>query len=445
MMSLLRRLAPRSVRRWYHRGLATVAMFYFGRPARHLAVIGITGTDGKTTTACLTAHVLTSANRPTGLSSSATFQLGSRRWANDSHMTMPGRFALQRLLRQMVQAGCQYAVVEVSSEGLAQYRHAGIDFDVAVLTNITPEHIQSHGNFENYRRAKELLFAKIIKGGDKHLFGRVIPKVTVVNLDDANASRFLDFWAEEHYGVTLGDDRQPPANTMEKLHVLKAESIHLEANRSHFRVDGHEVTLPLAGRYNISNALEAAAICLALGVSWAEIIAGLKSFPGVPGRGQSFSSRSGWRVVVDDALTPNALEQLYRSLQQSGMKRIIGVFGAAGGGRDTWKRPELGKIAAQYCARILLTTDDPYDEDPRQITEAIKRGVPPADFQKVEVILDRREAIKRAMSLAQPGDVIAVSGMGSETSMMVKGKKVPWSDIQVVQEFLEEVDKLGKK
>lgn len=203
MLGVLRRLTPRVIRQRYHRVLALVATLRYGRPSRQLIVVGITGTDGKTTTAVLTAHILSQARRPTGLSSSAMFQIGDKRWANETHLTMPGRFTLQHLLRRMVEGGCHYAVLEVSSEGLAQYRHVGIDFDVAVITNLTPEHIQAHGSFEKYRQAKELLFSKIIKGGDKHLFGQQIPKITVVNLDDPQASHFLAFWAEEHYGVSV--------------------------------------------------------------------------------------------------------------------------------------------------------------------------------------------------------------------------------------------------
>lgn len=410
-------------------------MLWYGRPARHLAVIGVTGTDGKTTTVNLIAHLLAHAGRRVGVSSSAVFQVGDHRWSNDSHLTMPGRFALQKLLRQIVNAGCQYAVIEVSSEGLRQYRHLGIDFDVAVLTNITPEHIEAHGSFEKYQRTKEQLFAKIIKGGDKHIGDRVIPKVTVVNLDDPSAPRFLEFWAEEHYGVTLGQSQLVPDAIGEKLQVLKADNIRFEASASSFWVNGQEFVLPMPGQFNVANALEAMAVGRALGLSWPELANGLASFPGVAGRMEEVPSHHPWRVVVDYALTPNALRQLYSSLRQSGAKRIIAVFGAAGGGRDKWKRPELGKIADECCQQIILTTDDPYDEDPQKIAEEIQRGI--VTQREVHIILDRRQAIIRAMQLAQPGDVIAITGMGSESSMMVKGKRVPWSDASVVREELQ--------
>lgn len=436
-MNVLRRLkalVPKPMRSQFHRVVALLASARFGHPSRHLVVIGVTGTDGKTTTASLIADVLQSSGHPVGLSTSAIFQVGDRRWTNESHLTMPGRFALQRLLRQMVDAGCRYAVVEVSSEGLAQYRHSGIDFDVAVVTNVTPEHIEAHGSFEAYRAAKGMLFRSIIRGGDKRFDGRTIPKVTVVNLDDPSHEYFLKFWAEAHYGTALQPHAHPDQVAEGKLTMLIPTTLETRDDGNAFNLDGHQLSVPLPGRYNASNALQAVAVGLALGLDWGRIATGLRRARPIPGRGEEIVSDRGWRVTVDYALTPNALDRFYASLHERGARRIIGVFGAAGGGRDTWKRPELGKIAAKHCDRIILTTDDPYDEDPAAIAVAILAGVPETERGNVETVLDRRQAIKRAMELAQPGDVIALTGMGSETSMMVKGQQVPWNDVQVVRE-----------
>lgn len=405
----------------------------YGRPSRKLVVIGVTGTDGKTTTASLIADVLQAGGAPVGLATSAVFQIGANRWLNETHMTMLGRFALQKMLRRMVSAGCRYAVIEMSSEGLVQNRHIGIDVDIAVCTNVTPEHLQSHGSFEKYRDAKGLLFASIIRGGDKHLHKMKVPKATVVNLDDPSHEYFLEYWAELHYGTGLTVTDVPVA---EKLTVLKPSSVHLDRDRSIFTLEGQNFALPLAGEYNVRNALQAIAVGRISGVDWPKIIHGLATAKSIPGRGEMIDSKKGWSVVVDYALTPNALEQLYQSLKHQGAKHIIAVFGAAGGGRDVWKRPELGKIAAQYCDKIILTIDDPYDENPAAIVTAIMAGISNAEKSKVEIVLDRREAIKKAVSLAQTGDVIAVTGMGSETSMMVKGKKVEWSDVKTVQQLL---------
>lgn len=435
MLGKVKGLVPSAFRRQYHHVLALLASWMYGLPSRHLIVVGVTGTDGKTTTASLIADVLGASGAAVGLSTSAIIQIGSHRWLNESHLTMPGRFQLQKLLRAMVDAGCRYAVIEVSSEGLVQHRQAGIDFDVAVITNLSPEHIEAHGSFEAYRRAKGLLFTSIIRGGDKHLFGQVIPKVTVVNLDDPAHDYFLKFWAEQHYGTTMSEQLPPTANG-EKMTIIAGRGVETTSSQSIFSVDGHQLTVPLPGLVNIRNALQAIAVGRVFGVEWPAIVRGLAKTKPVPGRTEEIPTGKPWRVVVDYALTPIALEQLYQTLKASGANRIIAIFGAAGGGRDRWKRPELGKIAAQYCNQIILTTDDPYDEQPAAIAAAIAAGVSEADKHKLETLLDRREAIRHAMSLAQPGDVIVITGMGSETSMMVKGKKVEWSDAQTVRELL---------
>lgn len=437
ILRLLKRLVPRSARRGYHRALAMAANLRYGRPSRHLIVVGVTGTDGKTTTATMIADLLAAGGHRVGLSSSAWFQVGEKRWLNETHMTMPGRFSLQRLLRRMVDAGCEYAVLEVSSEGLAQARHIGIDFDVAVITNLTPEHLEAHGSFERYREAKGLLFRQILRSGDKHVAHLQRKRLTVVNLDDPSAEYFLQFWAEKHIGVTMQPVRSLPEHQPDKLIVLRAERVVSTAAGSTFEADGQVLTLGMPGEYNVMNALEAIAVARAADVSWDVIRPTLAAFRSVPGRMEEVSTGRPWRVIVDYALTPNALEHLYRSLQQAGEKRIIAVFGAAGGGRDVWKRPKLGAIAARFCQQIILTTDDPYDEDPGQIAAAILDGIPADQRQHVTVELDRRAAIRRAMQAAGPGDVIAVTGMGSETSMMVKGKRVAWNDAATVRNLLQ--------
>lgn len=455
MLGLLRRLLPRPVLRAYHRLLVWSAMWWYGRPSRHLVVIGVTGTDGKTTTAVLTADLLMAAGHRVALSSSVYEQIGATRRLNESHLTMPGRFALQRWLRAAVMADCQYAVLEVSSEGIRQHRHTGIDFDAAVLTNLTPEHLETHGGFEAYRHAKGRLFERLAKSGDKTSLSaalesrpssttegsntRKAKRISVVNLDDDNAEYFLQFWADEHFGTSLKAAPELPAKPKYPITLRSAGDIQTDGDHSAFTVEGHRMTLAMPGRYNIANALQAVVVARAYGVSWAAIETELAKPRTIPGRGEKIVSQGGgFRAVVDYALTPSALEQFYQSLQLSGAKRILAVFGAAGGGRDRWKRPELGSIASKYASIIVLTTDDPYGEDPAAITGAIAAGIPASSRAEVLTILDRRAAIAKAIALAQPGDVVAVTGMGAETSMMVKGKKVPWSDVETVRKLLTE-------
>ncbi len=432
-LNLIRRILPRRWLRAYHRFLALLAGYWYGRPSRHVVVVGITGTDGKTTTAALVAHLLSDPDRTAGLLTTAIIDDGQRRWLNEQHMTMPGRFQLQRMLKAMRQHGCRYAVLEVSSEGLLQHRHRGIDFDGALLTNLSPEHLDAHGSFEAYRNTKGRLFNQIIRGGDKTLGGQAIPKFSVVNLDDPAAEYFLSFWAEQKHGFTL--THHPAPNLDMPVKVWAGEAMTNGPASSRFTVDGHALEVPLPGQYNVANALAAVTVARILGVSWENIAERLRQFPGVPGRYQTLPLPNGAQAVIDYALTPAALEAFYRTLKQNGAKRILAVFGAAGGGRDSWKRPELGRIAAAQADRIWLTTDDPYDEDPAAIAAAIAAGIPKDQLGKAQTVLYRREAIKMAIAMAQPGDVVAITGMGSETSMVIKGKRVAWNDAQAVTEL----------
>lgn len=432
-LRFVRRLAPRWSLRAYHKALAVLAAWRYRRPSREMVVIGVTGTDGKTTTAMMIAEILRAAGRVVGLSSTVAFSDGRRRWPNTGHMTMPGRFALQRLLRQMIRAGCRHAVIEVSSEGLAQGRLTGIDVDLAVLTNITPEHIKSHGSFERYKAAKLMLFESIGWSFRKRLGPEAVKKISIVNGDDPNAAFFLRAPADAKFVTSLGGQVTLDPN----VHLIAAKNIRLEPTGSTFTVNGTSYHLALPGGYNVANALQAIAAAQALGLPPEASQRGLAAVTAIPGRFEVIEAGHGRRVIVDYAVTPAALGNFYRAVRQTGAKRIVAVFGAAGGGRDTWKRPELGKVAAKYCDRIILTTDDPYDEDPQRICQAIRGGVPAEWPGTLTIELDRREAIVLAMREAQSGDVVAVTGMGAETSMVVRGRRVPWNDATVVREEIE--------
>lgn len=432
MLSWLRRIIKPSWRRPYHYALAWLAAWRFGFPSRKLIIIGITGTDGKTTTATLTAAALAGARPNVGLSSTVWFQVGEKKWLNETHMTMPGRFAIQSLLRRMVDAGCRYAVLEVSSEGLAQGRLQGVDIDVAVLTNISPEHIESHGSFEKYRAAKKKLFTALTTSAKKNIGGQAVPKIAIVNGDDAEASFFLDSLANQRVATTLA--AQP--NVGADVQVMRTEHIQPDQNGSGFSVSGANYRVNLPGQYNVANALQAVAVAQLLGESAENIKTGLSSVASVPGRFEVIDAGHGRSVVIDYAVTPAAMHELYAAIRQRGAKRIIVVFGAAGGGRDHWKRPEIGKVASQFANHIILTSEDPFDEDPQAIAEAIEQGI--SDTVATEIIIDRRAAIQKALEIAQPGDVIALTGMGSETTMNVAGgKKVGWNDKRVVLEVLK--------
>lgn len=393
MKNLLRKFVPEFLLSWYHFGWAVFGAIVYGFPARNMTVIGVTGTNGKSTTVEMISRIFREAGFKTASLSSIRFQIGDKEWRNTMKMTMPGRFVIQKFLRQAVEEGCTHAVVEVTSEGILQHRHEFLNFHTAVFTNLSPEHIERHGSFEKYREAKGKLF-------------QTTKKVHVINADDENAQYFLQFPAEKVVTYSLAD--------------AKDTNLHLK----------------LLGTFNISNALVAIAVAKSLGISLDICKRALERMEGVPGR-MELVIKEPFQVFVDYAFTPAALEKVYQTLKPQNAK-LICVFGAAGGGRDRWKRPVLGEIAATHCDRIILTDEDPYDENPQAILDQIAEGT----AQKEEKILDRREAIRRAISLAQPGDVIVLTGKGSEDSIAVAGgRKIPWDERKVVREEFARVDK----
>ena len=372
----------------YHLLLAWLPAFIYGYPARRMTVVGITGTKGKTTVAELVTAILTHAGEKVVLSSSYAFRAGDKVWINKTGNTMPGRGKIQKLLRRGVKEGCKYGVIEVVSEGVVQYRHKFLDFDVAVFTGLHPEHIESHGGFEQYREAK-LNFFRDAKNNSKKK-----NKKFVINKASEDGKYFREIAGED-------------AILYEKY-------------------DG---PLSLIGEFNKENAGAAAAVARALGVREDTIRHALEEFAGVPGR-MDFVKEEPFRVVVDYAHTPGSLEAAYRALGEKG-GGLICVFGSDGGGRDKWKRPKLGEIASRYCREVVLTVENPYDEDPKTIIKEIRAGIR-GEGPAVHEVLDRGEAIEKAVSLALPGETVVITGKGTEPYMRLsRGKKIPWSDRDV--------------
>jgi UDP-N-acetylmuramoyl-L-alanyl-D-glutamate--2,6-diaminopimelate ligase len=414
----------------YHFTLAFLGALAYAFPSKKLTVIGVTGTKGKTTVCNLIAQILESAGHKTGLATTVNFKVGDKEWINDMKQTMSGRFALQKLLRDMVRAGCKYAVIETSSEGILQYRHRFIDYSVAVFTNLTPEHIERHGSFEKYREAKVKLFEQVAKkeGG-----------IGVYNLDDPSVGYFLAPSVGKKYGF-FTQIRNTNHEIPNKYQIL---NVKLDKTGSEFGLGGKKYKMPLIGEFNVYNA--AAAICVALsqGVSTENIRDTLSTIKPTPGRFEIIDKGQDFTVVVDYAHEPASLEAVYQTAKELFVKsresRIIGVLGSPGGGRDRWKRKAMGEVAAKYCDAIILTSDDSYDEPTDQIISEIKSGISNSQFliSNVLEIVDRGEAIRKAVSLARTGDIVLVTGKGGEVTMCVAGGKViPWSDRKVVEEAL---------
>ena len=326
----------------------------------------------------------------------------------------------------MINAGCDYAVVEATSEGIRQFRHKGINFDIGIFTNLTPEHIESHNGFENYKKAKLEFFNHLSKSRHKTINGKIINKILIVNSDDKYAREFLDFNIEQKYvyGFQLSNNQQ---------NAIIATEYELSNNKTSFSVNGHIFNLKLLGKFNAYNALATIAVGISQNIDIEIIKKTLAEIQNIPGRMELIEIGQPFKVVVDYAHTPDALCKVYETLRKDS-PRLVCVLGSAGGGRDKWKRPEMGKIAAQYCDQIILTDEDSYNENPEQILDEIGFGIPQnSNYKK---ILDRREAVKMALMLARPNDIVIITGKGAENKMMVKNGWIPWDDREVVKEEL---------
>lgn len=430
MKNLIKKITPSFLLNWYHFLFAFLGAVLYGFPACRgiflcparrgfdgqagkIKVIGVTGTNGKTTVINLTTKILEEAGFKVASLSSIKFKIAEKEWENTLKMTMPGRMIIQKFLRQAVRAKCQYAVLEVTSEGIKQHRHRFIDFSMAVLTNLTPEHIEAHGGFENYRKAKGELF-------------KSVKNIHIVNTDDDNAEYFLRFPAAKKYTYGINNKHQIPDNIR-----LKAENIQSTPEGIKFSVNNIQFNLFLLGGFNIYNALAAVCIGLSQGINLQISKKALGEIGGIPGRMEQIISEN-FKVFVDYAFTPAALEKVYQTLKPENAKMIC-VLGACGGGRDKWKRPILGKIAEKYCDEIIITNEDPYDEDPLKIMEDIGGGF--SQSPKYKKILDRRKAIKKALSSAEFGDTVVITGKGCESWIcLAGGRKISWDDRQIAKE-----------
>lgn len=442
---ILKKFIPKSLLLQYHKTLACLAAFWYGYPARKMIVVGVTGTQGKSTVVNLIAKILENAGFRVGATSTINFKVADKEWINAQKMTMLGRFALQKLLGQMVKAGCKYAVIETSSEGIAQYRHLGIDYDVAVFTNLSPEHIESHGSFENYKKAKGKLFKQLSKKANKLISDKKIKKISIVNLDDKYADYFLQFPADEHYGYSVANQELRIKN-QEELKIIKAEDIQLNPQGSQFMIHDSLFKIHLLGRFNIYNALAAICVGLSQGIDLEIVKKELEKIKGIPGRMEQIDEGQDFKVFVDYAHTSQALEAIYQTIRSSQLithdSQLIHLLGSCGGGRDKAKRPILGKIAGQNAEYVIVTNEDPYDEDPSLIIDEVAKGAEEAGKkleQDLFKILDRRQAIKKALDLAKADDIILITGKGSEQAIcLANNKKVPWDDRKVVRELLEQ-------
>jgi UDP-N-acetylmuramoyl-L-alanyl-D-glutamate--2,6-diaminopimelate ligase len=422
------------------RDLAVLAGAFYGQPSRRMEVIGVTGTDGKTSTTRLIDAILAAAGQRTGYMTTVDFKMLEERWLNNTRFTVLEAPEVQRMLAAMVEAGVECAVVETTSSALALARVHGVAYDVAVVTNITLEHLEVHGTLEAYRRAKAMLFEAVDPDLRKNLPFRV-PRACVLNADDSSYAYLRDFCRAPilTYGIEAEAD-------------VRAGDLELGVDGSRFRVtlpDGVSfmVHTPLVARFNVANCLAAIAVGHLHGVAPEVMAEALARFEPVAGRMERIACGQPFAVVVDYAHTPESLELVLNVLRPVTSGRLIAVFGSAGE-RDHVKRPLMGEVAAQLADFAVITDEDPREEDARSILREIASGAEQAGAREGEryiCVVGRREGIAAALRRARPGDTVLLAGKGHEQSLIVGRDKLPWDDRAVARDELAALGYAGSR
>ena len=400
--------------------------YFFDYPANRMRMVGVTGTNGKTTTTHMIRHILKAQGFKVGVIGTVHIMIGDTSYP--IHNTTPDVVDLQHILHQMVQENVEYCVMEVSSHALALGRVSGVEFDTAVFTNLTQDHLDFHKTFENYLAAKCKLFEQV-SASDQVKDN----KGAVINIDDS-------------YGHRVMEKTTAPTITYSTLGkgTLNASDVHMSTKNSQYTVnykgESYPVSMNTTGLFNVYNTLAAIGACLQEGISMEAIDTALKTFSSVPGRFELIEEGQDFAVVVDYAHTPDGLQNILETAKAIKENRIIIVFGC-GGDRDATKRPIMGRIAAKYGDKIYVTSDNPRTEDPVQIVKDVEVGVKEAlrDGTSYEVIVDRREAINHAIHDAKAGDIVIIAGKGHENYQILKNETIHFDDREEARKALKEI------
>jgi len=401
------------------RSMAQASAQFYNHPSQQLKVVGVTGTNGKTTTTFMIHAIMEAAGIPCGLLGTVRYQIGQR--VIPAARTTPESVEIQDMMSQMLRAGCGGVSMEVSSHALEQLRVAEVDFDVAVFTNLSQDHLDYHGRMEDYFESKVRLFSAL---GTVRKAGRA-----VVNADNAYGRELIKRLGGDHAVLSYG---------VSSAAIVRAEDVRVSAEGSYFVVHTPQgsipMSLPLIGRFNVSNALAAIAASHALGIDLPTAEAALTEFKPVPGRVERVDVQQDFSVIVDYAHTADALRNVLATVAELTRGRLIVVFGC-GGDRDKGKRKPMGEVASELADFSILTTDNPRTEDPRAIVKQVEEGFAAGARGRYQIIEDRREAIERALDIARPGDAVVIAGKGHETYQEFADAVVPFNDRQVVEEY----------
>jgi len=455
MKKVLKKLLPKKIKNFYHLFYAWYGSFKYDNPSEELLVIGVTGTTGKSSTIHFLRQMLESQGYKVGSLSTVDFYIAGVEKLNDQKMTMLGKMKIQEYLREMVKAECDIAIVEITSEGYLQHRHKFINYDMMILTGLYPEHIESHGGFENYKAAKLGIFEYVLKGkkiptGHPSSGKNERDKVAIVNANNKYCKEFLGFDFDKKIVFGSEDEKIFCKKTPITHNKIFASNIKATVDGLNFTIGQREFNPKLFGEYNVMNILAGISVLRALDVSWSEIETAVNKIESAPGRLEFIreAEEKGFQVIVDYAFEPVALKALYGVVDiikplrqaQGKQKRVIHVCGSAGGGRDKGRRKPIGKFIGEKSDIFIVTDEDPYDEDPMEIIKQVSVGAQEVGKvlnKDLFEVLDRELAIKMAIKMANSGDLILITGKGSEQAMCVAGgKMVDWDDREVVREFL---------
>jgi UDP-N-acetylmuramoyl-L-alanyl-D-glutamate--2,6-diaminopimelate ligase len=411
--------AIHSLEEVYRRGRVRLISLKYGNPASGLRVIAVTGTNGKTTTINYINEILKEAGYKTAMFSTALIEIDGNTQLNDLNATVGTTERMQEFFRDAKKAGVDFVVLEITSHALQQHKLDGVPIEVAVMTNLTQDHLDYHKTMDEYAAAKAKLFARE-------------PKFIVLNRDDA--------WYDYYNKFPAGAQKITYGKHIDAEAKIDYTKLYKKGSEATVVID-HQTTLNLAtalpGTFNIYNMTAAAATAYLLGVKLDDIIEGIANLEGIPGRFERVVEGVGYDVIVDYAHTPDALEQLLGAAKEVTKNRVILVFGATGD-RDKTKRPIMGEIAARLADRIILTDEESYNEDPQAIRDQVRDGIETAGATaKLTEIPDRRDAIEKALAIAKKDDIVLITGMGHEQFRIVNGEKLPWNDAEVVRELLE--------
>lgn len=460
MLNYIKKIVPKPLFSLYHLALAWSGNLVYSSPSKKLFLIGITGTKGKTTTSYLTYQLLQNSDHRAALTSTTFFIINDRKESNLTKMGMPGRFFLPRFLNKALSENINYAVVETTSEGIAQHRQYFLDYNTVVFTSLSPEHIERHGSFEAYREAKEKLFEQC-------------KETHILNLDDDHAKHFLKYPAKNKWGITLNnknlnqsvnkilqgtllDPGSRPAlhegrgssgmtkpGKANKNNKLKITEWQIEEQGKEL-VYQTNISLPFPGTFNAMNLLLAFAAARSAGVPFNKLIKNIPKLNLPPGRMQELTDlKIPFRVFLDYAHEPLSLDSALKACREMlkiNSSKIICLTGAQGGGRDKWKREAMGKNVAKHADYVIIATEDPYEEDPAIINKAVMKGVlHNKNFKENKncwQFTDRHEAIKKALELAKANDIVILCGKGGEKFMCIGDKKIQWDEEQEVRTII---------